>query len=132
MHAEISQSPDSPRIPLSKADKSYVTRYGKQRLDRLVTNAEDLLQQAVASGQSSDVTVLELPAGGYYFVTGSGHDMAAMQQEHGARAAWQVKNLQSSVVVTGRSGDRTCLLQSVRPGGRLVQTLRDAPAYLLV
>jgi hypothetical protein len=103
-----------------------------KRLDRLFTNAENLLEQAVASGPSSDVTVLELPAGGYYLVTGAGHDLSAMQQAHGARAAWQVKNLPSGVLVSGRSGVHTCSLQSTRPGGSLVNSLRDAPTYLLV
>lgn len=102
------------------------------RLDRLFTNAENLLEQAISLGFGSDVTVLELPAGGYYLVTGNDHDMAALQAEHGARSAWQVRNSPSSVLVSGRSGDHSCLVRRDRPGGGLAGVLRDAPAYFLV
>lgn len=103
-----------------------------RRLDRLFTNAENLLEQAISLGPESDVTVLELPSGGYYLVTGNDHDMAALQVEHGARSAWQVRNSPSSVFVSGRSGDHSCLVKRDRPGRGLTGVLRDAPAYLLV
>jgi hypothetical protein len=102
-----------------------------QRLDRLFGNAERLLEQATNLGPESDVTVLELPTGGYYLLAGTDHDLAALQAEHGARAAWQVRNSRSSILVQGRSGDDVCLLKRERPGGAL-NALRDTPAYLLV
>ena len=102
------------------------------RFDRLFSNAESLLEQAISLGPQSDITVLELPAGGYYLVSGNDHDMAALQVEHGARSAWQVRNSPSSVLVSGRSGDHSCLVKRDRPGGGLVAILRDAPAYRLV
>jgi hypothetical protein len=101
-------------------------------LDLLFSNAETLLEQAVSLGPASDVTVLELPAGGYYLITGPDHDLAAMQAEHGARSGWQVRNSPSSILVSGRSGDHTCLLKRDRPGKTLIGALRDAPAYLLI
>ena len=119
---------NTPKKPSISVDKSYVTK----KLDRLFNNAESLLQQALSLGPESDVTVLELPAGGYHLVTGNDHDLAAMQTEHGARSGWQVRNSASSVLVSGRSGEHTCLLKRDRPGGPLLGTLRDAPAYLLV
>jgi len=100
--------------------------------DTLFDNAESLLEQAASLGPASDVTVLQLPAGGYYLISGTDHDLAAMQTEHGARVGWQVRNLPSGVSVSGRSGDHTCLLTRDRPGGALAVVLRDAPAYLLV
>jgi len=103
-----------------------------QRSDQLFTNAENLLEQAMNLGPESDITVLELPTGGYYLITGTDHDVDAMQIEHGARSAWQVKNLPSSILVSGRSGDRSCLLKRERYRGGLGGSLRDAPAYLLV
>ena len=101
-------------------------------LDRLFTNAESLLEQAISLGPSSDVTVLELPEGGYYLISGTDHNLAAVQAEHGARTAWQVRNSPTAILVSGRSGEASCLLQRSRPGGRLVGALRDAPAYLLI
>jgi hypothetical protein len=118
----------SSKTPLNRVDKSYVT----ERLGRLYNNAESLLEQAISLGPASDVTVLELPAGGYYLISGNGHDLAAMQAEHGARSGWQVRNTPSSIVVSGRSGDCTCELKRDRPGNRLISALKDAPAYLLV
>jgi hypothetical protein len=103
-----------------------------QRIDRLFSNAEHLLDQAVTLGPASDVTVLELPSGGYYLIAGRDHDLSAMQTEHGARSAWQVTHSASGVLVSGRSGDHTCLLKRDRPGGTVIGALRDAPAYLLV
>jgi hypothetical protein len=103
-----------------------------QRLERFFGNAESLLEQAVSNGPASDVTVLELPTGGYYLAVGAGHDLAAMQAEHGAKSGWQVTNLSSSILVSGRSGDHTCLLKRDRPGGNLMGALRDTPAYFLV
>jgi hypothetical protein len=113
-----------------RVDKSYVT----QRLGRLFSNAESLLEQAISLGPASDVTVLELPAGGYYLIAGNcaDNDLAALQAEHGARSGWQVRNSPSSILVSGRSGDQTCLLKRDRPGNALIGTLRDAPAYLLI
>ena len=83
-------------------------------------------------GPAADVTVLELPAGGYYLIHGAGHDLAAMQAEHGARTGWQVSSSASSVLVSGRAGDRSCLLKQDLSGSASIGPLRDAPAYLLV
>ena len=102
------------------------------RVERFYSNAESLLEQAVSLGPESDVTVLELPAGGYYLVSGAGHDLAALQTEHGATSGWQVTNVGSSVLVSGRSGDHSCWLKKDRQEGKLRGTLRDAPAYFLV
>ena len=112
----------------SRADKSYVAR----ELDRLYTNAEKLMEQALSMGPAANVTVLELPSGGYYLIPGTGHDLAAMQAEHGARAGWQVSRSTSAVLVSGRSGDRSCLLKREMPGSAVIGALRDAPAYLLI
>ena len=101
-------------------------------MDRLFSNAERLLDQALSLGPESDVTVLELPAGGYYLISGTSHDLASIQAEHGASSGWQVRNSRSSILVSGRSGDQTCVLKRERPGGKLVGALRDAPAYFLV
>ncbi len=90
------------------------------------------MDQAALMGTASDVTVLELPEGGYYLISGAGCDLAAIQAEHGARAAWQVSRSASSVLVSGRAGDRSCLLKQELSGADLQRTLRDAPAYLLV
>ena len=83
-------------------------------------------------GPASDVTVLELATGGYYLIAGTGHDLASMQAEHGAKSGWQVRNSSSGVLVSGRSGDQTCVLKRERSGGSLMGALRDTPAYLLV
>jgi hypothetical protein len=83
-------------------------------------------------GVAANVTVLELPAGGYYLIPGTGHDLAAMQAEHGARVGWQVSRSASGVEVSGRSGDRSCLLKRDMPGSTVMDVLRDAPAYLLI
>lgn len=83
-------------------------------------------------GPSADVTVLELPAGGYYLVSGPVHDLAAMQAEHGARSGWQVRSSPSGITVNGRSGDHTCLLKRDRTGASVLRTLRDAPSYVIV
>jgi hypothetical protein len=112
----------------NQADKSYVT----QRPDRLYSNAEKLMEQALSMGLAADVTVLELPAGGYYLIPGAGHDLAAMQVEHGARTGWQVSRSASGVLVSGRSGDRSCLLKRDLAEKSLAGMLRDAPAYLLI
>jgi len=103
-----------------------------RRFDTLFDNAESLLEQAASLGPASDVTVLQLPAGGYYLISGTDHDLAAMQTEHGARVGWQVRNSPSGISVSGRSGDRTCVLKQDRPGRALAGALRDAPAYLLI
>jgi len=83
-------------------------------------------------GSAANVTVLELPTGGYYLIPGTGHDLAAMQAEHGAKAGWQVSRSTSGVLVSGRSGNRSCLLKRDLPGRAAFGVLRDAPAYLLV
>ena len=116
------------KIRAIPSDKSYV----RQSSDRLFSNAQNLLDQALSMGPASDVTVLELPAGGYYLIGGRDHDLAAMQAEHGARTGWQVRNSPSGVLVSGRSGDRSCLLQIDRQCPTIRGALRDAPAYLLV
>lgn len=103
-----------------------------QALDQLYTNAEKLLEQALSMGTAADVTVLQLPAGGYYLISGTGHDLTAMQTEHGARTGWQVSKSASSVLVSGRSGDRSCLLKRDLSGKAIIGALRDAPAYVLV
>jgi hypothetical protein len=100
-------------------------------VDRLYRNAEQLMEQALVMGPAADVTVLQLAAGGYYLVPGAGNDLAALQAEHGAPAAWQVTRTSSGVVVSGRSGNRSCeLRQDVAPFG-LRGRFRDSPAYLL-
>jgi hypothetical protein len=104
----------------------------RQEIDRLFVNAENLMEQAASIGPASDVTVLELPSGGYYLIAGTGHDLAAMQAEHGAKSAWQVQNSPSSILVTGRSGDRSCQLKKDRSGGTMIGALRDSPSYFLV
>lgn len=83
-------------------------------------------------GPAANVTVLELPEGGYYLIPGAGQDLAAMQVEHGAIAGWQVSRSASSVLVSGRAGDRSCLLKREVSGTAIIGALRDAPAYLLV
>jgi hypothetical protein len=90
------------------------------------------MDQALGMGSAVNVTVLELPAGGYYLIPGTGHDLAAMQAEHGARAGWQVSRSTSGVEVSARSGDRSCLLKRDIPGNTVIGVLRDAPAYLLI
>ena len=90
------------------------------------------MEQALSMGPAADVTVLKLPAGGYYLIPGTGHDLAAMQTEHGARAGWQVSRSASTVQVSGRSGDRSCLLKRDLPGKATIGALRDAPAYILI
>jgi hypothetical protein len=106
--------------------------YVTQTMDRLVENAERLLDQSFSMGPESDVTVLELATGGYYLIPGQGHDPEAVQIAHGARAVWQVRNSSNGVIVDGRSGKDSCLLQRARPSRRLVGALRDAPAYVLI
>jgi hypothetical protein len=104
----------------------------EQAPDRLYSNAEKLMEQAFSMGPAANVTVLELPAGGYYLIPGTGHDLAAMQAEHGARAGWQVSQSTSGILVSGRSGNRSCLLKQDVSGSAVLGVLRDAPAYLLV
>jgi hypothetical protein len=111
-----------------QVDKSYVA----QGLDQLYSNAEKLMEQALSMGPAANITVLKLPAGGYYLIPGTGHDLAAMQTEHGARAGWQVTRSAFSVLVSGRSGDRSCLLKQDVSERAILGTLRDAPAYLLI
>lgn len=82
--------------------------------------------------EAEDLTVLELPAGGYYLVSGAGHDLAAMQAEHGARSGWQVTKCGEGVRVSGRSAAGCCMVRKDRAGGAMVSVLRDAPSYLLV
>ena len=90
------------------------------------------MEQAFSMGPAANVTVLELPAGGYYLIPGTGHDLAAMQTEHGARTGWQVSRSTSGILVSGRSGDRSCLLKRDVSGNAVIGALRDAPAYLLI
>jgi len=90
------------------------------------------MEQALSMGPAANVTVLELPAGGYYLIPGSGHDLAAMQAEHGARVGWQVSRSPSGVLVSGRSGDRSCLFKRDLPASAIIGALRDTPAYLLI
>jgi len=103
-----------------------------QEQDRLYSNAEKLMEQALTMGPAANVTVLELPAGGYYLIPGTGHNLAAMQTEHGARAGWQVSQSSSGVLVSGQSGDCSCLLKRNVSGNAIIGALRDAPAYLLI
>ncbi len=90
------------------------------------------MDQALSMGPAANVTVLELPQGGYYLIPGTGHDLAAAQAEHGAVAGWQVSRCESSVLVSGRSGDRSCLLRKEVSGTGILGALRDSPAYFLV
>ena len=116
------------KIRAIQSDKLYVT----QTRSLLYKNAENLLVQAASLAEPSDVTVLELPSGGYYLITGNDHDLAAMQAEHGARSAWQVRHSPSGILVSGQSGNDTCVLKRGMPARHLTGTLRDAPAYLLI
>jgi hypothetical protein len=106
--------------------------YVEKGLDRLYHTAEELLDQAQNMGSATDVTVLELPEGGYYLVPGVGHDLAALQAEHGAPAGWQVSRSASGVSVSGRAGDRSCVLKQEASNAALRSRFRDTPAYLLI
>ena len=83
-------------------------------------------------GPAADVTVLELPEGGYYLIPGVGHDLAALQAEHGAPAGWQVSRSLSGVSVSGRAGERSFVLKREASETALRSRFRDAPAYLLI
>ena len=111
------------KVRCSPDDKYYV--------DCLYRNAEQLMEQALDMGAAPDVTVLQLAAGGYYLVPGTGHDLAALQAEHGAPAGWQVTRTSSGLVVSGRSGDRSCELKQDVAALGLRSRFRDSPAYLL-
>jgi hypothetical protein len=76
----------------------------------------DAAESALRSGNSlSDVTILIGSSGGIHIIADSDWPLEALATEHGARMAFRVTPREATVRVEGRSGGRTCVLETARP-----------------
>ena len=110
-------------------------------MDAFLENAQRIFDVARSDGSTepNDFALLIRPDGGLHLVMESPLSLEAAAIHGGARTAYRVtKTLRGGVRVTGRSGNRECVLEQ-RPPNALTTTschrrftaelLRDQPLY---
>jgi hypothetical protein len=99
-------------------------------VSRFVDNAVQILnaaESAVESGHTpSDMTILITPEG-IRMIADSDWPLDSLQLQHGAEMAYRVSRSAINVRVEGRTGSRTCLLETVKPECAVRALLHRAP-----
>lgn len=106
----------------------------------LEQTAIQLLETAGAAArlgeEVSDWSVLVSPHGHITVLNGAAWSLAALAQEHGARAVYKVSRRAGCIRVEGRSGSRTCVIEERRtppcppsPAQREWKRVLDVPHF---
>lgn len=82
-------------------------------MSRFWNDAQRILDTAIHG--DADVGVLIDPSGAIRIVDAAGWRPEALQAHYGAQTVYQVTHSQSTVRVTGRSGNRSCIVEERRP-----------------
>ena len=85
-------------------------------MSRFVSNAVSLLDAAESAFRAghtpSDMTILISPEGGIRMLADSDWPLDSLQAHHGASMAYRVSQQAHKVRIEGKSGSRTCMLES--------------------
>ena len=100
-------------------------------MSRFVDNAGEIFEVASAGCEPENVTILIQPEGRIRIVAESDWPLDSLQAHHGAEMAYRVTRGQGRVRVEGRSGPRSCLLETEHPAGIARRILLDHPRYML-
>jgi hypothetical protein len=99
-------------------------------VSRFVDNALQILsaaESAVESGHTpSDMTILITPEG-IRMIADSDWPLESLQLHHGAEMAYRVSQSAIIVRVEGRTGSRTCLLETAKPARAARALLHRTP-----
>jgi hypothetical protein len=97
-----------------------------------LTDAENLFQAAFSAGADSeagtDLAILIRPGGGIHIMDSSGWALPSLQAYSGARAVYRVTRNSGQVRVEGRSGVRSCVLESEPAAVTARHLLNAAPS----
>jgi hypothetical protein len=100
-----------------------------------LANAERIFETAASADgaelESGNVAILIGQDGAIHMLMGSDWPLNALQQHHGASAAYRVSRSGAQVRVEGKSRTGSCLLQSELPSVVAKRMLADRPRYLL-
>jgi hypothetical protein len=88
-------------------------------VSRFAEHAANILDAAeTASGRGemcSNMTILIGDGGGIHMIADSDWPLDSLLWHHGAKQAYRVSEQYGSVRVEGREGQKTCLMESIKP-----------------
>jgi hypothetical protein len=103
-------------------------------VSQFLENAREIFEAAETSAEAghtpSDYTILiGAPQGGIRMIANSDWSLGALQQEHGARLAYRVSNIDGRVIVDGRDGQRSCHMEAALASKTAQFLLNAVPAW---
>jgi hypothetical protein len=103
-------------------------------VSQFLDNAREIFEAAETSAAAghtpSDYTILlGAPHGGIRMIANSDWSLGALQQEHGARLAYRVSNVDGRVTVDGRDGQRSCHMEAALASRTAQFLLNAVPAW---
>lgn len=103
-------------------------------MSQFIENAREIFEaaenSAAAGWASAEYTILMgAPRGGIHMIANSDWSLSALQQEHGAQAAYRVSQANGRVIVDGREGQRSCRMEADSVNRTAQFLLNAVPAW---